>query len=113
VREAQLEVTRLVVAACQRRRLGGGALAIVGVNELEIRTRAQFVRGPAERAFPRGVGMRDVAVEPGGYEEVDGEAEEARRDALDADGGRSARTGALCPRPWVQSAWGTNVVRYA
>jgi hypothetical protein len=54
----------------------------------------------------------DVAVETGGHEKVDGEAEEARRDALDADGGRIARGGAPRSRPWVQSTWGTNVVRY-
>jgi hypothetical protein len=55
----------------------------------------------------------DVAVESGGHEKVDGQAEEARRDALDADGGRIARGGALRSRPWVQSAWGTDVLRDA
>jgi len=113
VGEAQLEVARFVVAARQRQRLGRGALPIVGVNELEVGTRAQVVRGPAERVFPRRIGMLDVAVEPGGDEKVDGEAEQARRDALDVDGGRCARGGALRSRPWVQSARGTDVVRYA
>jgi hypothetical protein len=83
------------------------------MHELEVGARAQLLGGPAERALDRRVGVLDESVEPRGDEEVYGEVEEARRDALDADGGLSARVDFLRPPPWVQSTRGRDVVRYA
>jgi hypothetical protein len=113
VGEAQLEVACLVAAAGQRRNLGRGGLTVVGMEELEVRACAQLLERPAERALDRRVGVLDVAVEPRGDEEVQGQREEPLGNACEADGRRSARGDSLCSRPWVQSAWGTDVVRYA
>jgi hypothetical protein len=83
------------------------------MHELEVGARAQLLGGPAERALDRRVGVLDESVEPRGDEEVYGEVEEARRDALDADGRLSARVDFFRPPPWVQSTRGRDVVRYA
>jgi len=111
--KAQLEVARLVLASRERQRLGRGAVAVVGVNELEVGARAQILGGPAERGLECRVRVLDVAVEPRGDEQVDREREEPLRYAGEPNGRLSARVHALRSRPWVQSIRGGDVVRYA
>ena len=97
VLDAHLELARLVVAAGQRQRLGTGALAVVGVDEVEVGARPQLLERPPERAFPRRVGVLEVAVEAGRREQVPGESEQPGHDAVDARLGLSAHADALFP----------------
>jgi hypothetical protein len=78
LRAVAVHESHAAVAAGRARGFGLGALAVVGMDELEERSRHQLLARPAEAALPRAVQVREVAVERRRPEQVARELEVAR-----------------------------------